>query len=435
MTDSDEDLSFSSIHDLDHAPEPPSHLVGVPGSVASRSYSPRGHAARPPPSAGSHHMLPTRRHSAGIILPDHPSMAGGVHQHHSLLVDQYQYGAQSPGGGSITSGSGIGTGGAAMMPMAPQGRHRSASMNMYLLPTHQQSHHRDRANSDSYNGDGSFGSIGSQQLQYGGGGGTPGMQRTRRTVGFLGDEQNLMRFPSHEDDSSYSLEQVGGGSGGGGTPDGDATTSAAAAAATAHYGDSSSNSMNESARRLQLEKERLDSLDDSSVNIDDGEEQYVSEGDDFGDSQATQATPTIFLGFQVPRHCAWRPDMHKIATFVVTRAPCFCCLGFRQPTDRAILARLNVLVAFFAIVQLASLTFLAVVTFSPNLVDRTLETQTDAEQAASEQETPAKAITTAWTLNGYIYMLGILAFVMLNASICTVRIIQNVNLVGAIRYL
>jgi hypothetical protein len=111
-------------------------------------------------------------------------------------------------------------------------------------------------------------------------------------------------------------------------------------------------------------------------------------------------------------------------------------MGFRQPTDRAILARLNVLVAFFALVQIASTTFLAVVSFSPNLVDRTLETQTEAERAgAGHTETPASAITTAWTLNGYIYMLSFLAFIMLNASICTVRIIRNVNLVGAIRYL
>jgi hypothetical protein len=459
-SEDDLDMSFSSIHDLDHAPEPPPCGGGL---MAPRSYSPRGgggHHARPSASAsatsGGQHR--PRSHAAGIlVLPDHPLMASGgahpqTHLHHSLVADPYQYGSHSPGGGSTSAGS---ASAAAMMPMAPRGRHRTASMNMYLLPTttHQPTHYRDRASSDSYNNNNEGSSSSMLQYSAGGGGRSPssysslrggGASSSRRTVGFSDDDKHLLHFPAPEDDGTrrHGMEHgEGGGSSTGFCAADEDDAILAAAAAASQYGDLLSNSVTDSTRRLQLEKERLDSLDDSSANDHtnnggEGGEQNASEsggGDDVGDSQAT---PTMFLGFQVPRYCcAWRPDRHKIATFVVTRAPCFCCMGFRQPTDRAILARLNILVAFFALVQIASTSFLAVVTFSSKLVDRTLETQTEAEIEAANQETPASAVATVWTLNGYMYMLAILAFVMLNASICTVRIIQNVNLVGAIRYL
>ncbi|KAL7572836.1 hypothetical protein ACA910_014690 [Epithemia clementina (nom. ined.)] len=148
-----------------------------------------------------------------------------------------------------------------------------------------------------------------------------------------------------------------------------------------------------------------------------------------------------------------RPTMHQIATCVVMNvyAPCFwvwygvaflfpfCCKppsaarSMRQPTERAILARLNVLVGLFALLQIGSALFFLIVTVSPNLTDRVVATQSDLEEDA--QVSRLRSSTNIWNVGLNLYMLGVEAFVLVVAAVLTVRVVRNVNLVGAIRYL
>jgi hypothetical protein len=125
-----------------------------------------------------------------------------------------------------------------------------------------------------------------------------------------------------------------------------------------------------------------------------------------------------------------------MAYCVVTRAPCFWGCGFRSqiaPTDKAILGRLNVLVAFFSAGQVGSALFLFCVMFLPNIVDREVVPQSEKE--AENGGSGIEILVNIWNINTHVYALGVLASVNLFASIMTIRVIRNVNLVGAIRYL
>ena len=126
------------------------------------------------------------------------------------------------------------------------------------------------------------------------------------------------------------------------------------------------------------------------------------------------------------------PSLHRISTIVVTRAPCFICWGFRQPTDRTILSRLNVLVVFVTAIQIASAVFLASVSWN-NFDEHALDDLSDEEKKA--QATRGPVLFYVWTTNVYIYFTGMLAFINFISALLTIRVIRNVNLVGAIRYL
>ena len=154
-----------------------------------------------------------------------------------------------------------------------------------------------------------------------------------------------------------------------------------------------------------------------------------------GDSTTIDTRKVIVLwgGLELPYWLiSWLPSLHRISTLVVTRAPCFICWGFRQPTDRTILARLNILVAFLTAIQLASTVFLAVVSWNrPD--EHAIHTLSDQE--ASDQANRGPVLFNVWTTNVYIYFTGMLAFVNFAAAVLTMRVIRNVNLVGAVRYL
>jgi hypothetical protein len=146
--------------------------------------------------------------------------------------------------------------------------------------------------------------------------------------------------------------------------------------------------------------------------------------------------PVIFWGIELPRCFSHRPSWTRMAYFVVTKAPCFWGCGFRSqiaPTDKAILGRLNVLVAFFSAGQVGSALFLFCVMFLPNLVDREVIPQSERE--AENGGSGIEILVNIWNINTHVYALGVLASVNLFASIMTIRVIRNVNLVGAIRYL
>jgi hypothetical protein len=173
---------------------------------------------------------------------------------------------------------------------------------------------------------------------------------------------------------------------------------------------------------------------EKSENTDEDEEFKEEEDIENGDSinNLSSKAPVIFWGMELPRFCSHRPTWTRLAYFVVTKAPCFWGCGLRRevaPTDKAILGRLNVLVAFFSVVQVGSALFLFCVMFLPNIVEREVVAQ------AEDDENGFKIIVNIWNINTHVFALGVLASANLFASIITIRVIRNVNLVGAIRYL
>jgi hypothetical protein len=166
------------------------------------------------------------------------------------------------------------------------------------------------------------------------------------------------------------------------------------------------------------------------------EEEEFKEEEDIENGDMMSKPPIIFWGIELPRCFSHRPSWTRMAYFVVTRAPCFWGCGFRSqiaPTDKAILGRLNVLVAFFSAGQVGSALFLFCVMFLPNLVDREVVSQSTKE--SENGGSGIEILVNIWNINTHVYALGVLASVNLFASIMTIRVIRNVNLVGAIRYL
>jgi hypothetical protein len=102
-------------------------------------------------------------------------------------------------------------------------------------------------------------------------------------------------------------------------------------------------------------------------------------------------------------------------------------------TYRAVLFRLNIICGFMAIVQLTTSSFHFAVLHGRTLLDRNLPTMTLIE-IKNDNDNKFEVLTNVWNLNGSVVFLGIVALVVFMAVVCTVRAIQNVNLVGAIRY-
>jgi len=168
--------------------------------------------------------------------------------------------------------------------------------------------------------------------------------------------------------------------------------------------------------------------------IDETDNGGADEETDGGDSATFETRKGIFFcGWELPQWLiAGRPSLHRVSTMVVTRAPCFICWGFRQPTDRSILARLNILVVVFTLFQIASTIFMAAVSWNrPD--EHAIANLSDEEETAKSTRGPV--LFNVWTTNVYIYFTGMIAFLNFASAVLTVRVIRNVNLVGAIRYL
>ena len=153
-----------------------------------------------------------------------------------------------------------------------------------------------------------------------------------------------------------------------------------------------------------------------------------------GDSTVeTKKRIVMWGGIELPQWLvSWFPSLHRISTVVVTRAPCFIWWGFRQPTDRSILARLNILISLVTTLQVCVAIFLASVSWK-NPDKHSIDTLTDEEAAAQDER--GTVLFNVWSVNVYIYLTGIIAFVNLASALLTIRVIRNVNLVGAVRYL
>lgn len=119
-------------------------------------------------------------------------------------------------------------------------------------------------------------------------------------------------------------------------------------------------------------------------------------------------------------------SLYQISLCIVQYAPCFwfcCCkkseLQGNASSDRFILARLNTISFFFTMMQFVAAAWLATVLF-----------WITGEGAANGAFAPH-----LWNCNGAAFSIGMIGAVIMIMCFCTVRIIKEVDLVGAIRYL
>ena len=104
----------------------------------------------------------------------------------------------------------------------------------------------------------------------------------------------------------------------------------------------------------------------------------------------------------------------------------------KQGTYRSVLVRLNIMCTFFAIAQFVCALWLYIVMENPLIVERTIPTATVGEIAVQRK---SEFLTIVWNLNGPVLFLGLTSAVVLLSIALTVRVIRDVNLAGAIRYL
>jgi len=120
-----------------------------------------------------------------------------------------------------------------------------------------------------------------------------------------------------------------------------------------------------------------------------------------------------------------------IGSFIVRTAPCFWCskkLGI-SATDREILLRLNLICAFFCVIQICSGIFIFLIQFTGYVED-------DENELASEADEDKPLISAdLWSLQLFVYSISVVAFVLLVASMVAQRAIREVNLVGSVRYM
>jgi len=123
--------------------------------------------------------------------------------------------------------------------------------------------------------------------------------------------------------------------------------------------------------------------------------------------------------------CPRPPTMNKVALGVAVWAPCFCCMNFKQKTDRALLGRLNFLVAVFTLYQIGATAFLVGV----------LLQGADQGNLSEPDVTFSFFAPVLWDLNGQMFLAGLACFVLFLAAALSWRTVHDVNLVGVVRYL
>ncbi|GKY94251.1 hypothetical protein MPSEU_000390900 [Mayamaea pseudoterrestris] len=152
--------------------------------------------------------------------------------------------------------------------------------------------------------------------------------------------------------------------------------------------------------------------------------------------QAMNARPSVVIaGVRLPAWVPPLPAVNDISVKVVTYCFCGCCCGpgLRQLTDRSILGRLNVLIALLSVFPLCATAFLAMALYGPLVnLDRQISPQLDTPL----NNGPAFSISeTLWNMNGRMLLTGFFSFVSGCASVFTWRVVRDVDLLGAIRYL
>lgn len=179
---------------------------------------------------------------------------------------------------------------------------------------------------------------------------------------------------------------------------------------------------------------------DSSSYIYETRQPLYQQGDS-ADQYPTQPRTTMnysFLDYFNPlKNLSWS----LVGSYIVRYAPCFICvkkLGV-SATDRNVLMRLNVLCAFFAVVQIALGLFLFVVTFigvkSTNQYNAN-ERVDNSVYIMSHTATVQNSVSPdLWNLMLFVWVLSVVSLVLLIASSFAQRAIRNVNLVRSVRFM
>ena len=129
-------------------------------------------------------------------------------------------------------------------------------------------------------------------------------------------------------------------------------------------------------------------------------------------------------------HC-FDCDISRMSVCLVRNAPCFWFCGSYMEvgaTDRSILYRVNILCAFFAFGQVVAASLLLVVINSHRIVER-------YKSVVNRTSSSGTISLDLWNLNGSVFFFGMLGFVILITAIVTLKIVREVNLRGAVRYL
>lgn len=135
-------------------------------------------------------------------------------------------------------------------------------------------------------------------------------------------------------------------------------------------------------------------------------------------------------GRPLPLWCTTKPTSTEMARCLAKYMPCFWCSSLSlTTTNQAILLRLNTLTAFFALVQLASASFLASVLFSENLLDRRAF-YVDRGRSAELVNTP-----NLWSVNGSILAAGCLGVFTFLGMLWSRRSLREIHLPGMLRFM
>uniref|UniRef100_A0A6U6ETL4 Transmembrane protein n=1 Tax=Odontella aurita TaxID=265563 RepID=A0A6U6ETL4_9STRA len=120
-----------------------------------------------------------------------------------------------------------------------------------------------------------------------------------------------------------------------------------------------------------------------------------------------------------------KPPWSRVSSLIVRHAPCFWCSQRFEiaATDRAILVRLNVLCTCFAAVQVGAGLFLLLVQWSSDGTE---------EENRKRRES---LMPNLWTLNGMVFLLALVGLVLIATMLLTLKVIREVNLAGALRYM
>lgn len=149
-------------------------------------------------------------------------------------------------------------------------------------------------------------------------------------------------------------------------------------------------------------------------------------------SQEDQSISSMFMDKLHPCKClSWS----LLGSYIIRTFPCFWCMknvGV-SATDRQIVIRLNILIVFFCLAQIASGLFL----LSTALVGYQQSARDAADTKEYNEADKDKPIITQdlWSLTTFLYFLAGINFVLLIAAMLAQRAIRYVNLTKSVRYM
>jgi len=124
-----------------------------------------------------------------------------------------------------------------------------------------------------------------------------------------------------------------------------------------------------------------------------------------------------------------------VGSYIIRTAPCFWCMKTVgvSATDRQIVIRLNVLIVFFCLVQIASGLF----SLSTVLMGYKHYAEDAVESREYYEFDTDKPIVTQdlWSLTTFVYFLGLINLILLIAAMLAQRAIRYVNLAKSVRYM